>query len=100
MLRLLILSRAIEGFGLLATVLVIPDLLQQASRRAIAIFMLAIWGSYMPIGTVFMLLLGPVLPKSAGARCGASTRSCRSLTRLCVSFASASAKEARAAARF
>jgi len=59
---LLILSRGIEGLGLLATVLVIPDLLQQVVAARDRDFMLAIWGSYMPIGTVLMLLLGPALP--------------------------------------
>jgi DHA1 family inner membrane transport protein len=58
----LILSRAIEGLGLLATVLVIPDLLQQTVAARDRDLMLAIWGTYMPIGTVLMLLLGPVLP--------------------------------------
>jgi MFS family permease len=59
----LIFSRAIEGLGLLATVLVIPDLLQQAVAPRDRDVMLAIWGSYMPIGTVLMLLLGPLLPE-------------------------------------
>jgi MFS family permease len=59
---LLIASRAIEGLGLLATVLVIPDLLQQAVAQRDRDLMLAIWGTYMPIGTVLMLLLGPGLP--------------------------------------
>ncbi|MEA2839848.1 MAG: hypothetical protein QOF41_1178 [Methylobacteriaceae bacterium] len=58
----LILSRAIEGFGLLAAVLVIPDLLQQTVAARDRDLMLAIWGTYMPIGTVLMLLLGPMLP--------------------------------------
>jgi len=60
---ILIVSRAIEGFGLLATVLVIPDLLQQTVAPRDRDLMLAIWGSYMPIGTVVMLLLGPALPE-------------------------------------
>jgi predicted MFS family arabinose efflux permease len=59
---ILILSRAIEGFGLLATVLVIPDLLQQVVAPRDRDLMLAIWGSYMPIGTALMLLIGPALP--------------------------------------
>jgi DHA1 family inner membrane transport protein len=59
----LILSRAIEGLGLLATVLVIPDLLQQVVAQRDRDLMLAIWGSYMPTGTVLMLLLGPALPE-------------------------------------
>jgi MFS family permease len=60
---ILILSRAIEGLGLLATVLVIPDLLQQTVATRDRDLMLAIWGSYMPVGTVLMLLLGPALPE-------------------------------------
>jgi MFS family permease len=60
---ILILSRAIEGLGLLATVLVIPDLLQQVVATRDRDLVLAIWGTYMPIGTVLMLLLGPVLPE-------------------------------------
>lgn len=60
---ILIFSRAIEGLGLLATVLVIPDLLQQTVAPRDRDLMLAIWGSYMPIGTVLMLLLGPALPE-------------------------------------
>jgi MFS family permease len=60
---ILILSRAIEGLGLLATVLVIPDLVQQTVATRDRDLMLAIWGSYMPIGTVLMLLVGPVLPE-------------------------------------
>jgi DHA1 family inner membrane transport protein len=60
---LLIASRAVEGLGLLATVLVIPDLLQQAVAQRDRDLMLAIWGTYMPIGTVLMLLLGPALPE-------------------------------------
>jgi predicted MFS family arabinose efflux permease len=59
----LIVSRAVEGLGLLATVLVIPDLLQQTVAPRDRDLMLAIWGSYMPIGTVVMLLLGPALPE-------------------------------------
>jgi MFS transporter, DHA1 family, inner membrane transport protein len=59
---ILILSRAIEGLGLLAAVLVIPDLLQQVVAARDRDLMLAIWGTYMPIGTVLMLLLGPALP--------------------------------------
>jgi predicted MFS family arabinose efflux permease len=59
----LILSRAIEGLGLLATVLVIPDLLQQVVAQRDRDLMLAVWGSYMPVGTVLMLLLGPALPE-------------------------------------
>jgi MFS family permease len=60
---ILIFSRAIEGLGLLATVLVISDLLQQTVAPRDRDLMLAIWGSYMPIGTVLMLLLGPALPE-------------------------------------
>jgi predicted MFS family arabinose efflux permease len=60
---ILILSRGIEGFGLLATVLVIPDLLQQIVASRDRDVMLAVWGSYMPIGTVLMLLIGPALPE-------------------------------------
>jgi MFS family permease len=60
---MLILSRAIEGLGLLATVLVIPDLLQRSVANRDRDLMLAIWGSYMPIGTVLMLLVGPALPE-------------------------------------
>jgi DHA1 family inner membrane transport protein len=59
----LILSRAIEGLGLLATVLVIPDLLQQVVAQRDRDLMLAVWGSYMPMGTVLMLLIGPPLPE-------------------------------------
>src|SRR5689334_7254689 len=59
----LIVSRAIEGLGLLATVLVIPDLLQHTVAPRDRDLMLAIWGSYMPIGRVVMLLLGPALPE-------------------------------------
>jgi predicted MFS family arabinose efflux permease len=60
---ILILSRVIEGLGLLATVLVIPHLLQQVVAPRDRDVMLAIWGSYMPVGTVLMLLLGPALPE-------------------------------------
>jgi predicted MFS family arabinose efflux permease len=60
---ILIFSRAIEGLGLLATVLVIPDLLQQTVATRDRDLMLAVWGTYMPIGTVLMLLLGPLLPQ-------------------------------------
>jgi predicted MFS family arabinose efflux permease len=60
---ILIASRAIEGLGLLAAVLVIPDLLQQAVAQRDRDLVLAIWGTYMPIGTVLMLLLGSALPQ-------------------------------------
>ena len=66
--ELLLVSRAVEGFGFLLVVLPGPALLRRlvAPRRLDS--MLGLWGTYMPFGAALGLLLGPVWIEYLGWR--------------------------------
>ena len=55
----LLVSRAAESFGFLWAVLPGPALLQRLSPPGRLQRMLGLWGSYMPLGIAFALLVGP-----------------------------------------
>jgi predicted MFS family arabinose efflux permease len=56
---LMIATRVIEGCGFLACVLAIPRLLRIVTAPRDLDTVLAVWGAYMPIGSVIMMLAGP-----------------------------------------
>jgi MFS family permease len=58
---LLIATRAIEGGGFLAAVLAIPRLLRAVTAVKDRDTVLALWGAYMPVGSVIMMVAGPHL---------------------------------------
>jgi predicted MFS family arabinose efflux permease len=58
---LLIVTRVIEGCGFLAAVLAIPRLLRAVTAPKDRDTVLALWGSYMPGGSLIMMLAGPHL---------------------------------------
>ena len=58
---LLILTRIIEGCGFLAAVLALPRLLGAVTAPKDRDTVFAIWGAYMPVGSLVMLLGGPQL---------------------------------------
>ncbi|MEY3552079.1 MAG: hypothetical protein RL735_427, partial [Pseudomonadota bacterium] len=59
---LLIASRILEGVGFLGVVVVIPGLIDHAASGRDRNFFFGLWGTFMPVGTALMLLMGPVLP--------------------------------------
>lgn len=58
---LLIATRVVEGGGFLTAVLAIPRLLRAVTAPKDHDTVLAVWGCYMPIGSLVMLLAGPHL---------------------------------------
>ena len=66
--ELLLVSRAVEGFGFLLVVLPGPALLRRlvAPRRVNS--MIGLWGAYMPFGAALGLLAGPVWIEHLGWR--------------------------------
>jgi MFS family permease len=61
---LMIAARVVEGCGFLACVLAIPRLLRAVTAQRDADTVLAVWGAYMPIGSVIMMLAGPLVMAS------------------------------------
>jgi MFS family permease len=57
----LIATRVIEGCGFLAAVLALPRLLRAVTAPKDRDTVLAVWGAYMPIGSLIMMLAGPQL---------------------------------------
>ncbi len=57
----LIVTRVIEGSGFLAAVLAIPRLLRAVTAPKDRDTVLAVWGAYMPIGSLIMMVAGPYL---------------------------------------
>jgi CP family cyanate transporter-like MFS transporter len=66
--EVLLVSRAVEGFGFLLVVLPAPALLRRlvAPRRVNS--MIGLWGAYMPFGAALGLLAGPVWIEHLGWR--------------------------------
>ena len=60
--------RALEGVGFLLVVLPAPALLRRLTPRARTQTTMGYWGSYMPIGTAFALLVGPFVLHAFGWR--------------------------------
>lgn len=58
---LLIATRVVEGCGVLAAVLALPRLIRAVTAVKDRDTVLAVWGAYMPIGSVIMMLAGPHL---------------------------------------
>jgi MFS family permease len=58
---LLIATRIIEGCGFLAAVLALPRLIRAVTAPKDRDTVLAVWGAYMPIGSLIMMLAGPHL---------------------------------------
>ena len=56
----LLVTRAIEGCGFLATVLSVPRLLRAVSQPADSDRVFAFWGAYLPLGAAAMMLIGPI----------------------------------------
>ena len=65
---LLMLLRALEGFGFLLVVLPPPGLVRRLVPAQQLSRMLGFWGSYMPLGTALALLAGPVWIEAFGWR--------------------------------
>ncbi len=57
----LIATRALESFGFLAVAVAIPALLRAASREKDSDLVFSFWGTYMPAGSAFMMLVGAQL---------------------------------------
>lgn len=57
----LMVLRALEGFGFLLVVLPAPGLVRALVPQARLPSMLGLWGGYMPLGTALVLLLGPLV---------------------------------------
>jgi len=66
--ELLLVSRAVEGFGFLLVVLPGPALLRQLVPPRRIDSMLGLWGTYMPFGAALGLLVGPVWIEYLGWR--------------------------------
>ncbi|MFO1217813.1 MAG: MFS transporter [Burkholderiaceae bacterium] len=65
---LLMLLRAVEGFGFLLVVLPAPGLVHRLAAPGRSSVLLGIWGAYMPIGTAVALLSGPLWIEAFGWR--------------------------------
>jgi CP family cyanate transporter-like MFS transporter len=65
-LTLLLVFRALEGVGFLLVVMPGPGLIRRLVPAAAEKAALGCWGSYMPLGVAFALLLGPLLIARVG----------------------------------
>ena len=66
--EMLLVSRAVEGFGFLLVVLPGPALLRHLVTPRRVDSMLGLWGTYMPFGAALGLLIGPVWIEYLGWR--------------------------------
>ncbi len=57
---LLMVLRAVEGFGFLLVVLPAPGLVHRLAAPGRSSVLLGLWGAYMPFGTAMALLAGPL----------------------------------------
>lgn len=57
----LIATRVAEGCGFLVAVIAIPRLLRSIAAPHDSEIVLALWGAYMPVGSLVMMLIGPHL---------------------------------------
>lgn len=65
---LLMLLRAVEGFGFLLVVLPAPGLVHRLAAPGRSSVLLGLWGAYMPFGTAMALLAGPLWIEGLGWR--------------------------------
>lgn len=65
---LLMLLRAVEGFGFLLVVLPAPGLVRQLVPPQALSRAMGLWGAYMPLATALALLIGPLVIQSLGWR--------------------------------
>ncbi|ODU10932.1 MAG: MFS transporter [Rubrivivax sp. SCN 71-131] len=65
---MLMLLRALEGFGFLLVVLPAPGLLRQLVSSGQLARTMGTWGAYMPVGVATALLLGPLVIEGLGWR--------------------------------
>ena len=64
---MLMLLRALEGFGFLLVVLPAPGLMRRLVAPERVNSMMGLWGTYMPFGAALALLVGPVWIGAFGA---------------------------------
>lgn len=60
--------RALEGLGVLLSIVPAPSLLRRIVPPARQMRMLGVWGGFMPFGTALALLLGPAIMQLLGWR--------------------------------
>jgi MFS family permease len=65
---ILLATRFVEGLGFLATVIGVPALIIRLARSHDYKLAFGIWGTYMPAGTAFMMLLSPLFLAPFGWR--------------------------------
>ncbi len=65
---MLMVLRAIEGFGFLLVVLPAPGLVRRLVAPQRVSVMLGLWGAYMPLATALALLIGPLYISALGWR--------------------------------
>lgn len=64
--EMLLILRAVEGFGFLLVSMPAPSLIRQLVPSGRMSAMLGLWGAYMPLGTATALLCGPLVIALAG----------------------------------
>ena len=65
---LLLVSRAVEGFGFVVTVVAVPSLLVAAAVDHDRRFVPSLWGTYMPVGMALALAASPLILSAVGWR--------------------------------
>ena len=65
-LNTLLLTRALEGFGWIVTVVSLPSILTSLSASRDRPLVLGIWGAFVPVGAGAMLLIAPTMQTRSG----------------------------------
>jgi predicted MFS family arabinose efflux permease len=63
---LLLISRVVEGFGFICTILSTPRMFALVTKASDTPLSFALWGCYMPAGSAIMMLAGPALIANFG----------------------------------
>lgn len=63
---LLLVTRVVEGFGFICTILSTPRLFALVTKPDDTPLSFALWGCYMPVGSAVMMLAGPALISAFG----------------------------------
>ena len=66
--ELLLLSRLIEGFGFILSIVALPSLMSQSATDQSRPLVMGIWGAFMPAGIGMSMLITPVLMEWHGWR--------------------------------
>ena len=66
--ELLLISRLIEGFGFILTIVALPSLMSQSATDQNRPLVMGIWGAFMPAGIGMSMLITPVLLEWHGWR--------------------------------